>query len=135
MVCALAIGALVVGGLNGNIVYFRTVTEAVNAREKGADTGRFRIAGEYVPGTFKDDGSTIRFDVTDGTKVATIVHRGDEPALFRTGVDKREEVPVVCEGKWGADGQFRSDRLMVKHGNEYKPPSVDQSKVKDPNAS
>ncbi len=135
IVCVVAIGALVVGGLRNNIVYFRTVSEAVTAREKGSDLGRFRIAGEYVPGTFRDDGKTIRFDVTDGAAVATIVHRGDEPTLFRSGVDKGEEVPVVCEGRWGADGMFESDRLMVKHGNEYKPPGVDQSKVKDPNAT
>jgi cytochrome c-type biogenesis protein CcmE len=29
---------------------------------------------------------------------------------------------VVLEGTYGADGAFHSDTMLVKHGEEYRPP-------------
>jgi len=125
-VCALAIAALLWAGLRGNVVYFRTVSEALEERGDG-DTGRFRIAGEYVPGTLTDDGKVVTFDLTDGKATVTVVHRGDQPTMFRDAADKGQEVPLVAEGQWGDGDEFDSDRLMVKHGNEYQPPDVKQT--------
>ena len=50
--CGVAVVAIVVLAvvLSENVVYFRTVSEAVHAR-KGDGTGQFRIAGAVVPGT------------------------------------------------------------------------------------
>ena len=43
---------LLVGGLSRNIVYFRTVSEAVQAHEKSPDdAGRLRMAGAVVAGS------------------------------------------------------------------------------------
>jgi cytochrome c-type biogenesis protein CcmE len=33
----------------------------------------------------------------------------------------------VCEGRWSKGTAFDSDRILIKHGNEYKPPKVDTS--------
>ena len=44
------------------------------------------------------------------------MHRGDPPSLFKAGA------PVVCEGRWGTGAAFDSDRIMIRHGNEYTPP-------------
>jgi hypothetical protein len=38
----------------------------------------------------------------------------------------------VCEGRWTAvrvGAPFDSDRIMIKHGNEYKAPKVDTKKA------
>jgi len=35
----------------------------------------------------------------------------------------------VCEGRWGADAAFASDRIMIRHGNEYEAPDVDSEKA------
>jgi cytochrome c-type biogenesis protein CcmE len=44
-----------------------------------------------------------------------IRHVGSEPALFDSGI------PVVAEGRWNAEGtEFDSDRLLVKHDEDYK---------------
>ncbi|MFZ4515556.1 MAG: cytochrome c maturation protein CcmE, partial [Acidimicrobiia bacterium] len=60
----------------------------------------------------------VQFDVTDGRATVTVAHRGDPPELFKDGA------PVVCEGRWGTAAAFASDRIMIKHGNEYTPPTV-----------
>ena len=62
-----------------------------------------------------------RFRVTDGKSTVSVEHRGDEPAIFSTDVRKGLRVPVVCEGRWGPRGVFLSDRILVKHGNDYEP--------------
>lgn len=108
--------------LSNNVVYFRTVSEAVASRKSDGDK-RFRIAGEVVPGTVQETKSGVRFEITDGKKTAEIVHVGDPPSLFKDGA------PVVCEGRWGAATAFDSDRIMIRHGNDYEPPDVDSDKA------
>lgn len=116
-VCALAVGALLVGGLTRNVVYFRTVSEAVDERAAdGAD--RLRVAGAVVPGSVQTAGGEVSFDLTDGAATVHVRHRGDPPELFDDGA------PVVSEGRW-VGNEFSSDRLMIKHGSEYAPPAVE----------
>lgn len=121
LLCVGAIVALLVVGLRGNVVYFRTVSEAVAARP--SDGGqRFRLGGDVVASSVSElpDGS-MRFRITDGRATVTVVHRGEEPALFRHDVGEGQAVPVVCEGRWGPRGTFASDRILINHGNEYEP--------------
>ena len=121
VVCGLAAIIIVVLGvvLSKNVVYFRTVSEAVRERADGDDDGRFRLAGEVVPGSISETARGVRFEVTDGKATAEVVHRGDPPDLFKAGA------PVVCEGRWSDGVAFTSDRILIKHGNEYEPPDVD----------
>jgi cytochrome c-type biogenesis protein CcmE len=118
--CGVAVVAIVVLAvvLSENVVYFRTVSEAVKQRADQGDD-RFRIAGEVVPGSIVETSHGVRFRVTDGKATATVVHTGDPPELFKPGA------PVVCEGHWGSGAAFDSDRIMIRHGNEYRPPKVD----------
>jgi cytochrome c-type biogenesis protein CcmE len=121
--CGAAIAAIVVLAvvLSENVVYFRTVSEAVAQRAEQGDD-RFRIAGAVVPKSIVETGSGVRFEITDGKKTATVVHRGDPPELFKSGA------PVVCEGRWGSGRAFASDRILIRHGNDYEPPEVKQPK-------
>jgi cytochrome c-type biogenesis protein CcmE len=117
--CVGAIVAIVVLGvvLSENVVYFRTVSEAVHDRAKQGDA-RFRLAGKVVPGTVSETARGVRFKVTDGKATVVVAHRGDPPDLFKNGV------PVVCEGHWSQGAAFDSDRILIRHGNEYTPPKV-----------
>jgi cytochrome c-type biogenesis protein CcmE len=117
VLCVAAIGALLFLGLRGNIVYFRTVSEAVEKRSTEG-TQRFRLAGAVVPGSISETRQGVRFDVTDGKATVTVDHVGDPPDLFKP------KVPVVCEGRWGRGLVFDSDRILIKHGSEYEPPKV-----------
>ena len=123
LLCVAAIGALLFLGLRGNIVYFRTVSEAVNRRSTEG-THRFRLAGAVVPGSISETARGVRFEVTDGKETVTVDHVGDPPDLFKP------RVPVVCEGRWGRGPVFDSDRILIKHGSEYEPPTV-KVKAKD----
>jgi cytochrome c-type biogenesis protein CcmE len=124
-ICVAAISTIIVLGvvLSKNVVYFRTVSEAVAQRaDEGGD--RLRVAGAVVPGTVAETRQGVQFDITDGKKTIAVLHKGDPPSLFKDGA------PVVCEGKWGRGTAFDSDRILIKHGNEYKPPDVNDTKAK-----
>ena len=99
--CVVAVVAIVVLAvvLSENVVYFRTVSEAVHNRADEG-TSRFRLAGAVVDGigrTRRRDG--VRFEVTDGKNTVAVDHVGDPPDLFKDGA------PVVCEGHWASDGE------------------------------
>jgi cytochrome c-type biogenesis protein CcmE len=129
--CVAAVVAIVVLAvvLSNNVVYFRTVSEAVAER---ADAGqdRFRIAGAVVTGSIEERRDGVRFELTDGDQTVTVVHSGGQPSLFKDGA------PVVAEGRWGrgADAPFRSDRLLIRHGSDYEPPKVDAKGTADTKA-
>ena len=124
--CGVAIAAIVVLTivLSENVVYFRTVSEAVVSKQSDGDR-RFRMAGKVVPGTVQETARGVNFEISDGKASVEVIHRGDPPSLFKDGA------PVVCEGRWTSSGSaaagatFASDRIMIRHGSEYKPPKVD----------
>jgi cytochrome c-type biogenesis protein CcmE len=104
--------------LSINIVYFNTVSEAVQSRaERGDD--RFKLAGAVVPGSVAETANGVTFEVTDGNETIKVVHQGDPPELFKGGA------PVLCEGRWGSGLTFDSDRIAIRHGEKYEPPKVD----------
>src|SRR5262249_34844790 len=108
-VCAAAIITIIVLAvvLSKNVVYFRTVSEAVAQRSSEGDS-RLRVAGAVVPGTVAETRQGVRFEVTDGKATIPVVHRGDTPGLFKEGA------PVVCEGHWSRGAAFDSDRILIK---------------------
>ena len=131
--CGLAVVAVIVLTivLSENVVYFRTVSEAVAERpDQGTD--RFRLAGAVVPGSIDETANGVHFALTDGEKTVDVVHRGDPPELFK------RNAPLVCEGRWSAatvGAPFASDRIMIKHGSEYAPPKVDTKDAPAPERS
>lgn len=120
MTVAIAITLVVV--LSENIVFFRTVSEAVADRPNQGSTP-FKLAGAVVPGSIERTGDTLRFEVTDGKRTVKVVHNGDQPTKFQA------KVPVLCEGRWGKGLTFDSDRILIKHGEKYEPPKVDTKRA------
>ena len=111
--------------LSENVVYFRTVTEAVHNR-KDEGTSRFRLAGGVVRTSVVETKNGVNFQVTDGKNTVAIHHDGDTPALFKPGA------PVVVEGHWAStanDAPFDSDRILIRHGADYTPPKVNTDKA------
>lgn len=103
----------------GASLYYRNADEAVAQKAELGDQ-RFRLQGVVV-GKPVEDGTAKVFDVAYRGVSVTIRHTGKEPALFKPGL------PVVAEGRWNDAGtEFDSDRLLVKHTEDYKKADVDR---------
>lgn len=108
-----AIGFLLWKGLGDSTTFFYNVDEAVDRREQLGDD-RFRMQGTVLEGTVEEDAGDVSFTVSYEGVEADVVHRGDPPQMFQANL------PVVVEGHWNDDGTFASDRILVKHTEEYQ---------------
>jgi len=106
-----ALGFLVFQGLGNATLYFRTADEAVAQRSELGDR-RFRIEGDVVDGSVRQEGNDVSFTLTSKSVEVPVRHKGDPPELFRPGI------PVVLEGRFQGD-HFTSDRILVKHSETY----------------
>jgi len=106
-------GLLVYGGLRDTLTYYRTPAEITTDQE--ARHTRTRLGGEVVPGSVRRDGGQTLFRLAADGHEITVRQRGVPPETFREGQG------AVVEGLLGPDGVFRSDQVVVRHGNEYRP--------------
>lgn len=104
------LGVLAVSGLNQDLVYYRTPSEAA-ADADHAD--RLRLGGMVLPGSLHRDGDVTRFALTDGAADVPVEYSGTTTAVFAEGQG------AVVEGTLDAAGLFHADSLLVKHSNEY----------------
>lgn len=112
-----AILYLAVGSLENNMVYFLT-PEELQARAAEVEGQPVRLGGMVQTGSvdWKPEEPLLRFSVGDGDSAVRVRTTSAPPSMFQEGQG------VVVEGRYGSDGVFRADRLMVKHSNEYRPP-------------
>jgi len=118
LVASAVLALLAFGGIGENLVYYWSPSELLAA----GDTARgasIRLGGLVAPGSIEraSDGLTLRFAVTDGKATVPIEARAVPPAMFREGIG------VVVEGTLDDSGRFETERLMVKHDNQYQAPS------------
>jgi cytochrome c-type biogenesis protein CcmE len=131
LVIVAAFGYLLYGGISKNLTWDMTPNQLLAQGVKAYDRP-IRLGGQVVPGSIvKDpDNAGLAFrvrDVTAGPEIS--VHsRGLPTAMFREGIG------VVVEGKYTRDNGtpvFHATTLMVKHSNEYKPPTGAHPKASD----
>ncbi len=117
--------------LVGGSLFFYNADEAVARRAELHDE-RFTLQGAPIGCSiaegFDGDHPVVAFSVTFGGETVDVVHFGDPAELFQAGI------PVVLDGAWvqarpsiagfdpiADDGwHFASDRMRVKHDNDYK---------------
>jgi cytochrome c-type biogenesis protein CcmE len=109
---------LLYGGIGENLVYFVTPSELAARGDQAVDTP-VRLGGMVVPGSVRWDADALdlRFRMTDGEMEIEVHSRKAPPQMFREGLG------VVVEGRLTRSGTFESSNVMVKHSNEYKPPT------------
>ncbi|MEQ1503531.1 MAG: cytochrome c maturation protein CcmE [Myxococcota bacterium] len=113
-----ALGAISMSNLGENLVYYWSPTElaaAANAKDATVRLGGMVVAGTY---DWDQQSQVLLFDLTDGKTTVKVRNEGNPPQMFREGIG------AVVEGKLGSDGVFHSDKVMVKHDNEYKAPDA-----------
>jgi len=126
-----ALGALAAAGaalayvamsrLSDNLVYYYTPSE-VRAKGEAATQGTVRLGGIVKPGSIVwDEAHThLAFEVADnhqaGASTLKVSAKEIPPQMFRDGIG------VLVEGAYVPPDSFTSQRLIVKHSNEYKPP-------------
>ncbi|MEY2469932.1 MAG: cytochrome c-type biosis protein CcmE [Actinomycetota bacterium] len=113
-------GVLLWQGLANATVYFKTVDEAVAQRAELGDR-RFRLEGLVKPGSVREVGKGVDFVVAGNRREVSVHHVGDPPELFRPNV------PVVLEGHF-EDDIYESDRILVKHTEDYREDHEDRVK-------
>jgi len=130
----LVIGIVLWRVLADATLVFREVDDAVERREE-LDDDRFRMIGSPMSGSVQevnlDDGRpAVAFSLVLDGVVADVVHTGAVSDQFQP------EVPVVIDGRWvqssayagvADDGwYFASDRMLVKHDNDYRVDNQDR---------
>ena len=109
----LAAAGLVVNGLREAVVYYRTPSEL-----EAADSGhRLRVGGIVAPGSVTRNGATTSMVLTDGAADIRVVAGTGLPDIFGEGRG------AVAEGVLGRDWVLHADRILVRHTNEYAPPT------------
>ena len=118
VVAGIAFSVIAASGINQNLVYYWTPTDLHAAGNK-AFGATIRLGGMVAPGSIARTAgsSAVEFDVKDATGVVHVKSKGAPPQMFR------DNIGVVVEGTMVRGGWFESDRLMVSHNNQYRPPS------------
>jgi cytochrome c-type biogenesis protein CcmE len=113
----IVVGAVVAGG----VVVTQFLTSAIdyycNVDEVGAKSGcegdrRMRVQGIVEKGTFERSATGSAFVIEFNGKKINITYAGDPGGVFQ------ECISVVAHGRV-VNGTFESDRIEVKHSNEY----------------
>lgn len=117
----LGLGVVGYQGLTSASLYFYNADEAYEQR---ADLGdkRIRLQGSVLDDVHPlPNGRGIEFTVKYNGVEVVVQHEGDPPELFQPGI------PVVLEGQWTALLEtFASDRIIVKHSEEYEADNGDR---------
>ena len=117
---ALSIFGLAIGltlySLRDSIVFFYGPTEYL-AKSPAPGT-RLRIGGLVEKGSFKKQGETVKFAVTDMKHQVEVAYTGLLPDLFREGQG------AVVEGTVEPNGTFLADSVLAKHDERYMPKEV-----------
>jgi len=107
---------LMLTALQTTTVYYLTVGELLD-RGAAAHGQQVRVAGDVLPGSVEreDAGLGVRFLVHDGSGQVPVYYRGGPvPDIFG------DDVQVVVEGKYGADGTFVANTLLAKCPSKFE---------------
>lgn len=120
--------ALVLFALRQNISLFYSPTQL--AEGQGPTNQMIRVGGMVVKGSvIRNSGDLIvRFKITDFKNIVEVEYKGILPDLFREGQG------IVAQGRLLTPTQFNAVEVLAKHDENYMPPEVKASLMKEGNA-
>jgi|GEM_PF-81013 len=112
-----ALTYLVIGGVEQNLVYYLTPSELLAKGEEGVGAN-VRLGGMVAKDSidWQPETTTLNFTVKDAGAEVKVKASAIPPEMFREGIG------VIVEGSLSSQGLFTTNRLMVRHSNEYKAP-------------
>lgn len=126
LVAGAALALIAWGKIGDNLVYYWSPAEMLAQGDK-AYGPTIRLGGVVAKDSIKwnEQHTALTFDVANGKEATdakvTVSCTETPPAMFR------ENIGVVVEGTWDKSRVFHSNRLMVSHSNEYRPPKEGES--------
>ena len=112
----LTLSTVLIGyAMRDGISFFRSPSEVAEAPPGPAET--FRIGGLVEEGSLVEEGTSVRFVVTDGGAGVPVAYSGQRPDLFGEGEG------VVALGRL-RDGTFEATEILAKHDESYMPREV-----------
>ena len=131
LLLAAAVAYFAVVTFNKALVYYVTVSEL--EREGPTAEGRLvRVAGALVQDSFvrTENGLDVSFRLTDAEgAVLPVVHTGEVGQLFFN-----ERSQIVLEGRYGADGVFHAEKLIISCPSKYENVGEDTTELADSGA-
>ncbi len=120
--------ALVLFALRQNISLFYSPTQL--AEGQGPTNQMIRVGGMVVKGSvIRNSGDLkVRFKITDFKNTVEVEYKGILPDLFREGQG------IVAQGRLLTPTQFNAVEVLAKHDENYMPPEVKASLMKEGNA-
>lgn len=140
LVAGTGLSFIAFGNMGDNLVYYWSPSELL-AQKENAYGPTIRLGGIVAKGSLQwnAEHTSVKFrvanDKTDNAPSVQVVCEQTPPQMFREGIG------VVVEGTFSEAQVFKTQRLMVNHSNEYRPPSMDgghndwQKSVTDSTAS
>jgi cytochrome c-type biogenesis protein CcmE len=108
--------ALIGYAMQDGINFFRSPSQVLAEPPRPGE--QFRIGGLVETGTLvRGEGTTVRFNVTDGGASVPVVFTGILPDLFEEGQG------MVGSGKY-VNGVFEASEILAKHDETYMPKEV-----------
>jgi cytochrome c-type biogenesis protein CcmE len=121
VIVILGIGVVAYQALTSASLYFYNADEAVE-QKADLDGERIRVQGLVMDDVAeRPNGNGITFTIAFNGVDLPVQHDGDPPELFQPGI------PVVLEGQFGGSlEEFMSDRIIVKHSEQYEEDNGDR---------
>jgi cytochrome c-type biogenesis protein CcmE len=115
LVACAAVVVVAAAGLHHTLTYYETPSEVIAHPPVAGQ--EFRLGGLVERGSVTRAGVTVRFVLTDGAHDLDIVTSTSPPTTFRAGQG------AVVEGWLTRNGVFHASQVLVRHSNQYEPPS------------
>ncbi|MFZ5469180.1 MAG: cytochrome c maturation protein CcmE [Myxococcota bacterium] len=121
-----ALGFVAFSEMGEDLVYYWSPGELISKGDQAVGP-TIRLGGMVKKGSivWNQTHTSLEFQVADGlaedAKSVRVRSEQIPPQMFREGIG------VVVEGTYDKSGVFKTQRLMVNHSNEYRPPAAGES--------
>jgi cytochrome c-type biogenesis protein CcmE len=116
LILIIVVGYLLYLSFGNSVSYYLTVSE-FSARGAELHDTNVRVAGKIADSPIEWDAEDLelRFDITEGGDVMTVVYQGVKPSGFKAGSN------ILVEGEFHSDGIFRASQIIMKCPSKYEP--------------